>query len=64
MHEQCGEINMQASDSGLLLTPDSHLDYDAGHGVGSTKQQQQEERAAMYSFFLWRMGVAGFELLP
>ncbi len=38
------------------------LDYDAGHGIGNTKKQQQAERADIYSFFLWQMGVKGFEL--
>lgn len=37
------------------------LDFDAGHGVGSTKTQQFEERADMYAFLLWQMGVAGFQ---
>jgi prolyl oligopeptidase len=37
------------------------VDYDAGHGIGSTKTQQQEERADQYSFLLWRFGVAGFQ---
>lgn len=36
------------------------LDYDAGHGVGSSKQQRQSERADMYAFLLWQMGVTGF----
>ncbi len=35
------------------------LDYDAGHGIGSTKAQQQAERADMFAFLLWQMGVAG-----
>jgi prolyl oligopeptidase len=37
------------------------LDYDAGHGIGNTKKQQLEERADMYAFLLWQMGVAGFQ---
>jgi prolyl oligopeptidase len=37
------------------------LEYDAGHGIGSTKKQQMEERADMLSFFLWQMGVAGYQ---
>jgi prolyl oligopeptidase len=35
------------------------LDYDAGHGVGSTKAQQQAERADMYAFLLWQLGGGG-----
>ncbi len=51
---------MAASSSGkpILL----RLDYDAGHGIGNTKAQQQLERADVYSFLLWNMGVKGFEL--
>jgi prolyl oligopeptidase len=53
---------MAASTSGkpVLL----RLDYDAGHGIGNTKKQQFEERADMYSFLLWQMGVKGYELKP
>jgi prolyl oligopeptidase len=51
---------MAATSSGkpVLL----RLDYDAGHGIGSTKKQQQEERADMFAFLLWQMQVPGFEL--
>ncbi len=37
------------------------LDYDAGHGIGNTRKQQMQERADIYAFFLWQMGVAGFQ---
>ncbi len=37
------------------------LDYDAGHGVGSTKQQIFGERADWYSFMLWQMGHPEFQ---
>lgn len=37
------------------------LDYDAGHGIGNTKKQQLEERADMFAFLLWQMGVAGYQ---
>ena len=36
------------------------LDYDAGHGIGSTKSQQLQERADMFAIFLWQMGVQGY----
>jgi prolyl oligopeptidase len=36
------------------------LDYDAGHGVGSTKKQQFEELADWFAFLLWQMGVEGY----
>jgi prolyl oligopeptidase len=38
------------------------LDYEAGHGIGNTKSQQQEERADLYSFLLWNMGVPAFQV--
>jgi prolyl oligopeptidase len=50
---------MAASASGrpVLL----RLDYDAGHGIGSTKRQQLQERADIFAFFLWQMGVDGYQ---
>jgi len=40
------------------------LDFDAGHGVGSTKTQQLQERADIFTFFLWQMGVEGYQPTP
>ena len=37
------------------------IDYDAGHGIGSTKKQGYEERADVIAFLLWQFGVAGFQ---
>jgi prolyl oligopeptidase len=37
------------------------LDYDAGHGIGSTKQQQLQERADVFAFLLWQMGIEGYQ---
>jgi prolyl oligopeptidase len=34
------------------------MDYDAGHGVGSTKTQVEQELADEWSFLLWQFGVA------
>jgi prolyl oligopeptidase len=34
--------------------------FDAGHGVGSTRAQVDDERADGYAFVLWRTGAAGF----
>ena len=50
---------MAASASGrpVLL----RLDYQAGHGVGSTRTQLLEGRADLFAFALWQMGVPGFE---
>jgi prolyl oligopeptidase len=35
--------------------------FDAGHGVGSTRSQVDDERADEYAFVLWRTGAAGFQ---
>ncbi len=40
------------------------LDYDSGHGIGSTKAQVLDERADLFAFTLWQMGVPGYELKP
>lgn len=37
------------------------IDYASGHGVGSTKKQQQEEYADMWSFMLWQFGDPRFQ---
>lgn len=37
------------------------LEYDSGHGQGSTRSQLQARAADMYSFMLWQMGVEGFQ---
>ncbi len=49
----------KASSSGkpILL----RVDYDAGHGIGSTRGQQDREAVDTYAFLLWRTGVAGFQ---
>lgn len=36
------------------------VDYHSGHGIGSTRTQRQEEKADVWSFFLWQMGDAAF----
>jgi prolyl oligopeptidase len=33
------------------------VDYDAGHGIGSTRSQQDREAADTYAFLLWRLRV-------
>jgi len=35
------------------------VDYDAGHGIGSTKKQAYEERADIIAFLLWQLGMPG-----
>jgi len=37
------------------------IDYDAGHGIGSTNKQDYEERADVMAFLLWQFGVQGFQ---
>jgi prolyl oligopeptidase len=37
------------------------LDYDAGHGIGSSLAQQQAELADIYAFLLWQMGVENYQ---
>ena len=34
------------------------VDFDAGHGIGSTRKQRQEEVADEWAFLLWQMGEA------
>ena len=43
------------SDMPILL----RVDYDAGHGIGSTKKQVYEERADTFAFLLWQAGIMG-----
>jgi prolyl oligopeptidase len=37
------------------------VDYDAGHGLGSTKTQRDEERADEDAFLFWQLGVPEFQ---
>lgn len=37
------------------------VDYEAGHGYGSTKSQRQDELADEWSFVLWQLGEPGFQ---
>jgi prolyl oligopeptidase len=36
------------------------IDFDAGHGFGSTKKQRNEELADALAFLLWQFGVKGY----
>ena len=40
-----------ASDGPVLL----RVDYDAGHGIGSTRDQRLQEQADIYSFLFWQL---------
>ncbi len=37
------------------------VDFDAGHGIGSTRTQRDALAADMYAFVLWRTGTKGFQ---
>jgi len=37
------------------------VDFDAGHGIGSTRSQSDALAADMYSFVLWQTGVKAFQ---
>jgi prolyl oligopeptidase len=48
----------KASHSGkpILL----RVEFEAGHGIGSTRGQQDRETADVYAFILWQTGVSGY----
>jgi len=37
------------------------VDFDAGHGIGSTRTQQDLEAVDTYAFLLWQTGVKGYQ---
>ncbi len=37
------------------------VDFDAGHGIGSTKSQQDQEMADKMAFFYWQIGKPGYQ---
>ncbi|HEV2674231.1 MAG TPA: prolyl oligopeptidase family serine peptidase [Aliidongia sp.] len=37
------------------------VDYDAGHGIGSTRVQANKELADKYAFAFWQMGLPGYQ---
>ncbi len=40
------------------------VDYDAGHGLGSTKSQRDDELADELAFLFWQLGAADFQPAP
>ncbi|HVU08151.1 MAG TPA: prolyl oligopeptidase family serine peptidase [Verrucomicrobiae bacterium] len=40
------------------------VDYEAGHGIGNTKKQSEEQFADMLTFLLWQFGAPDFQLPP
>lgn len=49
-------FHASASDGPVLF----RVEYDAGHGVGSTVAQQETKPADMYAFLLWQLGNPAF----
>ncbi len=47
-----------ASDRPVLM----RVDFDAGHGIGSSRSQRDAEVADMFAFALWQSGVAGYQI--
>jgi len=37
------------------------IDFQAGHGLGSTRAQRDEEFGDIFAFILWQAGIAGFQ---
>jgi prolyl oligopeptidase len=37
------------------------VDFDAGHGIGSTRAQQDREAVDTYAFLLWQTGAAAYQ---
>jgi prolyl oligopeptidase len=54
---------LQAAQAGLPNAGPAllRLDMQAGHGIGSTLNQQQALSADIQSFLLWRMGKVGLK---
>ncbi len=50
---------MAASSSGKPVLV--RLDYQSGHGIGNTKSQTLQERADIFAFMLWQMGVPAYQ---
>jgi prolyl oligopeptidase len=40
------------------------VDFDAGHGIGSSAAQREAELADLWSFTLWQMGDPEFQPAP
>jgi prolyl oligopeptidase len=40
------------------------VDFQAGHGLGSTRAQLDEMYGDMFAFILWQAGMAGFQPAP
>ena len=51
-----GKLSARISGKPVLL----RVEYDGGHGFGSTKKQRNEELADTLAFLLWQFGVRGY----
>jgi prolyl oligopeptidase len=40
------------------------IDFEAGHGIGSTRAQRDEEFGDLFAFILWQTGAPGFQPKP
>ena len=40
------------------------IEFDAGHGIGSTRKQRDDETADEFAFLLWQFGEPGFQPAP
>jgi prolyl oligopeptidase len=57
MTKMAARLQAASHDRPALL----RIDYDAGHGVGSTKSQREALTADLWSFALWQMGDPAFQ---
>ena len=48
---------LESTDRPVLL----NLDYEAGHGQGSTREQSRRQMADIWAFMLWQFGEPGFQ---
>jgi hypothetical protein len=54
---QQSEAAASSSGKPVLL----RVDYDAGHGIGSTRAQQDREAADTYAFLFWQTGAEEYQ---
>jgi prolyl oligopeptidase len=57
--KMCARLRAATSSGKPILF---RVDYQAGHGIGSTKTQYQEGLADKWAFLLWQMGAPGFQM--
>ena len=57
--KMCARLQAASSSGKPILF---RVDYQAGHGIGSTKTQYQEGLADKWAFLLWQMGAPEFQM--